>query len=235
MNNSYKKIEIILCLAAGVGLFLPLLTISAYGESASVSFMTGFDLPKLVDSGVFNSKLILGIIIVAFIVLLIRTFNNDSFGMRLVSFLLIIASAVLFYLNVDKLGTVKGLVSSAIKYGIGYYVSLLSFIVAIILGIVEFFNEGNSSRSSYPADYDAVINRHYGGQDTINNSGTYNIVNGNNMVNQQYNPNNMANQQYNQNPVPQNNSNNQVKLSDLVSNSAINQENTNNTNNINNN
>ena len=223
MNNSYKKIEIILCLAAGVGLFLPLLTISAYGESASVSFMTGFDLPKLVDSGVFNSKLILGIIIAAFIVLLIRTFNNDSFGMRLVSFLLIIASAVLFYLNVDKLGTVKGLVS------------LLSFIAAIILGIVEFFNEGNSSRSSYPADYDAVINRHYGGQDTINNSGTYNIVNGNNMVNQQYNPNNMANQQYNQNPVPQNNNNNQVKLSDLVSNSAINQENTNNTNNINNN
>ena len=146
MKNSYKKLEAILCLIAGVGLFLPLLTVSGYGSSASVSFMTGFDMSKMMDSGAFNSKIVLGVLIVAFIVLIVRTLNRDSFGIKMVSFLLIIASLVLFYINVDKLASVKSIVSSMIKYGIGYYISLIGLIAAFILGLLDLFKNNNTDR-----------------------------------------------------------------------------------------
>ena len=125
MNNDLKKPQIVLCLIAGIGLFLPLLKISAYGESASVSFMATFDTPNIIESGIINSKVVLGFIIATFIVLIIRIVNKDSFKMKMISFILIIASAVLFYINVDKIASVKGIISSMIKYGMGYYISLL--------------------------------------------------------------------------------------------------------------
>ena len=234
MNSSPKKIQAFLCLIAGVGLFLPLIKVTAYGDSVSATFMEIFDTGNASSiEGLINGKIVIGVLVLAFIMLLVR-FKVDGFPYKIGSLVLVIAAGVLFYIDVDKLNAAKSILSSMMKYGIGYYLSLLSLIVAIILGVIDIFNEGNNSRSGYPADFDMVINKHYDGQNPVNNSGTYNIVNGNNMTNPQYNQNNVVNQQTNPNPVPQTN-NNQMKLSDLVSNSVINQENTNNNNNINNN
>lgn len=142
MKSSSKKIQVICSIISGVGLFLPLLKLSASDASAKITFMELFDSSKDISS-VINSKIVLGVLIAAFIVQLI-TLVKKGFAYKLVSLLFILAFGVLFYIDVNKLSALKSLLSSMMKYDIGYYITLGAVILAFIIGLVELFNSSNN-------------------------------------------------------------------------------------------
>jgi len=210
MKDDAKKIQIVLCFLAGIGLFLPLYKISAYKESASLSFMQVFDSAEAVKMGFIDAKIVIGVLVLAFILLLAR-FKNDNFILKILSLIVILASGILYYINVHNLSAVKVFLSSVIKYGIGYYITLGGYIIALFLGLIDIISNGNNYRRGYPADYDMVVN------DNINNNPlnaiqTTNSSNTNPVVNNQIPPESLNNKP-----------NNQVKLSDLVSKNNNNQ------------
>ena len=211
MNGDKKKIQMVLCLLIGVGMFLPLYKISAYGQSASLTFMQVFDLSsKTAGVTVINCKIVLGILIAAFLVLLFRVVSKDNITLKIVSFLLILATGILFYIDVNKISAAKSLLSSMMKYGIGYYISLIGFIITIIFGLLDIFTESglHNSRRDYPDDYDAVINSHFANE---------------NLINQITPPlNNQPTTPVNENkPVSPPIENNAIRLSDIVNNHEI--------------
>ena len=222
MNEDAKKIQVVLCFITGIGLFLPLLKISAYEESVSFSFMQAFDSSEIVNTGFISAKIVIAVLVVALITLLIR-FKNNNFILKILSLLFIIASGVLYYIDVDKISAAKLFFSSMMKYGYGYYLTLGGYIISIILGVIDIISNGSSSRNGYPADYDMVINAHYNNNNSMNpnqtTSTTMNTTNSNPV-------NNNANQVVTNQPSfeSQNNQpNNQVKLSDLVNQNHDNQ------------
>lgn len=201
-----RKIQALLCLIAGVCLFLPLIEISAYNESTSITFMQIFDNAEKL-SGVINGKIVLTIFISSFIMIIVRL-KMETFLTKLVSLLLIIASGVLFYIDVDKISAAKILLSSMMKYGIGYYITLVSIVLALLLGLIDIFS--NSSHSGYVSMNDMEFN-------TLKEKNEMN----NNVINN--NANNSINNApiINKTPVlseVKNEVNNQIKLSDIVNN-----------------
>lgn len=213
MNGNTKKIQIVLCLLAGVGMFLPLYVVSGYGKTVRVTFMEVFDAGEL--EGIINGKIILGAVIISLIILFTRL-KQDTFSQKIISLIVIIISGILFYIDVDKIAAIKSLFSAMMSNGVGYYISLLSFVGAIIIGIIDIFNDGNIARNEYPVDYNQVINNYF-------DDGKYvNKTSGSNVVDQvEIMKNNVA-------PPPKEETltnKNAVKLSDLVGNNQDNQSN----------
>lgn len=202
--NNIKKPQIIFCLIAGIGMFFPLYVFSSGNETESYSFMEMFKHYEASEGmGIIDCKIVLGVLIVAFIILLIRLMRDNGV-LKIVSLLAMIAVGVLFYIDVHKLSGVKALLSSMMKYGIGYYMSLIGIIATIFFEMIELFTRNNYYEGiSYSPNYN--INT----IPPVNNNPTkpvaYNIQTGQIVNNNQTN--------YNQN---NNNQVGQLRLSDLV-------------------
>ena len=143
MNSSHHKFQTIFCILAGVGFFLPFIKISAYNESISASFMSIYD-TSLGTLETISSKIVLGVLIAAFIMLLVRL-TKDNFTMKIISLLLILVTGILYFIDVNKLSTGISLYSPMVKYGIGHYAAIVGLIATFVLGILDLFQNGNSS------------------------------------------------------------------------------------------
>ena len=200
--NSLKKIQPLLYIVAGAGIFLPFLTISAYGESESASFYEIFDVSKLTTE-IIDVKIILGVIAFAFILSLIPNRKN-GIGLKIFSLLVAIASGVLVYIDIDKISSLKGFLSSMVKYGIGYYMIIAGLGLAILIGIISlFYREKNYG---YSIVYDQADNSYSINRPIITN----------NPVNPSNNPvNDNSNSENQVNPI------NTMKLSDLINKNKI--------------
>ena len=207
--NDIKKPQIIFSLIAGIGMFFPLYVLSSGNESESLSFMETFKHYESSEGmGIIDCKIVLGVLIAAFIILLVRL-RKDNGILKVASLLTMIAAGVLFYVDVNKLAGVKALLSSMMKYGIGYYMSLIGIIAAIIFGLIEIFSKNNSYEGvSYTPNYN--VNTIPPVNNNPTESAVYNIQTGQ-MVN-----NNQANNNQNNNSQV-----GQLRLSDLVNRNSI--------------
>lgn len=156
MSNNYNKPQIVTCIMALVGLFIPLLKYSGYTTVKTISFKEAPD-----------GKIMIGILVIALIVCCIQLQKNNL-ALRLLSFALFIAAGIIFWID---MGTVDGLIkyTSAIKYGIGFYIIIAGIAISLILGLLDIFTNLSDSKRSYPADYADIINKRYNDTMPINN------------------------------------------------------------------
>ena len=224
MKSSYHKLQTICCILAGVGFFLPFIKITAYNESVSASFMSVYD-TGLDTSEVIDGKIVLGVLVIAFIILLVRL-SKDNFTMEIISLLLILATGILYFIDISKVSTSMSLYSSMIKYGIGHYVSIVSLILTFVLGILDLFQNGNNSNRDIE-EIERIIDNYQTNSQQVNQP-TYS--NNNTVVNNQPIQNaSISNNQVNQEQTRV--VNNTIKLGELVNstnNTVVNNENTNN-------
>ena len=144
MNVSLKKMQIFLCIIAAVGLFLPLLTMSMYGDSGSISFFD-FD----------NGKILLGLLVLLLITLALQ-FKYNNIIIKIISIVFVVASGVFFLIDASKMSSVKKYLT-VIKYGIGYYMTLIGLIMSFLTGILDLFSHNESSSD----DINFVVNNDY--------------------------------------------------------------------------
>lgn len=212
MYNSAKKFQLPLLLLMGISMFLPIITISAYNQSESISIF------KALSENVFNSSIfgkfdgyiMLGLIIITFIMLLVNN-NKNNIMTKVISLVFIVFIGVLFFHNTKYFSDVKTLFGSYISYGVAYYILFGGIIVSFIIGLIDIITNRKSSYS--PVDF------------VVPNNIPVNPV----VTNPNIPVNNNPTVPVNDSPV------NGVKLSDLVNNNSVNIENNNtNNNNINN-
>ena len=152
-------------LAVGVviiSVFLPLVSVSAFGESTTVSFFSA-------KSG----KIILGLMVVALILLLIQI-KKSNLALKIVSLLLIAVAGIIFLMNVDKLSNVKSILKTLYSYSVGYYLMMIGFVVSFGIGLVTLLIK--KKEPSYSTDTIPVNNNYNMNQEPVNNLGSVNPV-----------------------------------------------------------
>ena len=220
MTSDGKKLQMFLCLIAGGGLFLPLIKAIYAEETVSFSFMETFESGNEVANTV-DSRILLGIIIALLILLFVRV-QKDNAILKIISVLAVISIGVIYYIDVEKIFTLVKVAGDKIKYGLGFYASIVGIGAMIIVGLADFFSKPREEYSRL----ERVVDNYQNNNQQANNS-IYQNNNNNNQVNNTY-------QNSNINP-PVNNMNNantnQMKLSDLVNKTANNNANNNDINN----
>ncbi len=223
MDNGIKKPQIVLSILAGIGLLLPLIKVSYMDISKSASYIEADD-----------GKIIMAIIVVAVLILCVR-FKKDNLALKITSLVFIIGAGVLFWIDMSKVSEsvtfIKSLSKDVIHYGIGYYMTLIGLILSVVLGILDLFS--HEEKHQYFTDYlDQLDNMNKLNNATNNQpqniNGVYyqqkpiNIMpNGDQQpVNNNVNTNNTPSAQ----PPDSSNTNNQVKLSDLINHVEPNQK-----------
>jgi hypothetical protein len=223
MDNGIKKPQIVLSILAGIGLLLPLIKVSYMDISKSASYIEADD-----------GKIIMAIIVVAVLILCVR-FKKDNLALKITSLVFIIGAGVLFWIDMSKVSEsvtfIKSLSKDVIHYGIGYYMTLIGLILSVVLGILDLFS--HEEKHQYFTDYlDQLDNMNKLNNATNNQpqniNGVYyqqkpiNIMPNRDQqpVNNNVNTNNTPSVQ----PPDSSNTNNQVKLSDLINHVEPNQK-----------
>ena len=214
MVSDGKKLQMFLCLIAGGGLFLPLIKAIYAEETVSFSFMKTFESGNEVANTV-DSRILLGIIIALLILLFVRV-QKDNAILKIISVLAVISIGVIYYIDVEKIFTLVKAAGDKIKYGLGFYASIVGIGAMIIVGLADFFSKPREEYSRL----ERVVDNYK------NNPQTNNSIYQNNQPNVNNNQNNNLNP-----PVNNNNNINQIKLSDLVNKSNNNDINNNDINN----
>ena len=183
--KSINKLQLLGLTIAGVGLFLPLVIVSAMGESARVSF---FQAP--------DGKILLPLIIVAIIFVFLDMFK-EKLAFRIISLVLIAISLIVFIVDMSEVSKSIGFYIVSIKRGIGYYMIIFGLGVSTLISVYSLF-----IRKDRLDDYNTIVvndKNFYGNQQNsvTNNNGlieSQSVVNNESpMVNN--NLNNMVNQE----------------------------------------
>ncbi len=222
MGNSSRKLQALLCLIAGVGLFLPLATATISGVSESVSFIKLFSTTIIIgDEAIIDGKILLGALAASLIVLLIP-YRNSGIALKIISFVLVAAVGVIYWLDVSKLSSVVKL-SSMVKYDFGYYMSLISIGLLCLLAIIDLF--------SIKRDRYSLSDEEYNNMKKMNN----NINNTTYFINQDNNVPSSPTTKATETPEESNKEavNSQIRLSDVIKRNTVVNNNEQNNDNLN--